>query len=465
MAIITPTRIKHGWQVTQGDLTLDAEHPHFDRGAIRTALTVRNCTAIYYRDTANLTSARSRARIVQTLAKTDVHLTEEALIALSEAHIREYAALLQEGHQLGTIVVFQDGSDYYLADGFHRVAAAKSIDLEELPAEIRVGTKRDAMLYACGANKHGKPLSNPDKQRVVLHLLEDAEWGQWSDREIARHCGVSHVFVAKRRKALTGNVTSERTYRTKQGTVTTMNTRAIGKHAALDMSEDSTNTAEMAADTTVPEAVDQARPSHNMGLTTPDGADAVCDAVELHVTPVAPDNSIHHGHPKSAEAARTALPKRLSELLNLLEALATFPELEQLLLDILPDGYDRVDHYLDTAFETLSRLRTLWQKHRHEDVCHLQDTHTQLSLIPAVSAEPPQPRQPAQASRRGETGPAQPREESEDATQQTAKTGADYDTTRFYLGKPCPRAHTYRDTGQTLRRQRKGDCVQCHRAS
>jgi ParB-like chromosome segregation protein Spo0J len=43
-------------------------------------------------------------------------------------------------------------SSYYLADGFHRVAAAKSVNLEELPAEIRVGTKREAMLYACGAN-------------------------------------------------------------------------------------------------------------------------------------------------------------------------------------------------------------------------------------------------------------------------------------------------------------------------
>ena len=93
-------------------------------------------------------------------------------LALSDAHIRAYAALLQEGQQLGTIVAFQDGSDSYLADGFHRVAAAKSIGLEELPAASRVGTKRDAMFYACGANKRGKPLSNTDKQRVVLHLLD-----------------------------------------------------------------------------------------------------------------------------------------------------------------------------------------------------------------------------------------------------------------------------------------------------
>jgi ParB-like chromosome segregation protein Spo0J len=170
-------------------------------------------------------------------------------------------------------------------------------------------------------------------------------------------------------------------------------------------------------------------------------------------------------HPKAAEAAGEALPKRLSQLFALLEGIATFPDLAQLLLDMPPDCYDRVDHDLDTACETLSRLRTLWKKHRHEDVCHLQDTHTQTSSVPEVSAEPPQLSQPAPASRGRETGQAQPRAETEDSIPQSEKPGADYDTTRFYLGKLCPRAHTYRDTGQTLRRQRKGDCVQCHRES
>ena len=93
------------------------------------------------------------------------------------------------------------------------------------------------MLYACGANKHGKPLSNPDKQRVVLHVLEDAAWGQWSDREIARHCGVGHALVSRLRHSLSpgDSDTAPRTYRTKQGTVTTMETRAIGQRAAPDV--------------------------------------------------------------------------------------------------------------------------------------------------------------------------------------------------------------------------------------
>src|SRR5690349_6762549 len=85
MAIITPTRIQYGWQVTQGALTLDAENPHFDRGMIRATLTVRNCTAIYHRDTVNLTSARARVRVIRILAEKEVTLTEDLLIALDEA--------------------------------------------------------------------------------------------------------------------------------------------------------------------------------------------------------------------------------------------------------------------------------------------------------------------------------------------------------------------------------------------
>jgi hypothetical protein len=301
-------------------------------------------------------------------------------LALSDAHIRAYAALLQEGHQLGTIVVFQDGLDYYLADGFHRVAAAKRIGLEELHAEIRTGTKRDARLYACGANKHGKPLSNPDKQRVVLQLLEDAEWGQWSDREIARHCGVGHALVSRLRRSLsTGDSdTAPRMYRTKQGIVTTMETRAIGKRATPDVPGDTdasrgshpseviTDTAEMPAGNTVREAVTQAHQGHDMGLTTPPTADAVSDAAERHVTPVVPDDSIPDGHTKETETVHVAFPKRLSRLCDLLEGLATFPNLEQLLLDIPSDCYDRVDQYLEPAFATLNQLKTLWKKHGHE---------------------------------------------------------------------------------------------------
>jgi len=125
----------------------------------------------------------------------------------------------------------------------------------------------------------------------------------------------------------------------------------------------------------------------------------------------------------------------MCQLVNTLDALATLPDLETLLAEIPDYAAYRVDQYLDQACTTLVRFATLWKTHRDADACHLQEQQEQLLLLPEGSAEPPQSRQPAQAPRRGETGSAPPRAETEDATQQPAQTDADYDTTRFYLGK------------------------------
>jgi hypothetical protein len=41
--------------------------------------------------------------------------------------------------------------------------------------------------------------TNGDKRRAVATLLNDPEWSQWSDREIARRCGVDGKTVASSR--------------------------------------------------------------------------------------------------------------------------------------------------------------------------------------------------------------------------------------------------------------------------
>jgi hypothetical protein len=83
--MVDVTRIPHGWRVTVEPLTLDAEHPHQDRGAIRATLTVREGTVIHHRDTVNLTSGRARSRLVQHLADKGLSVEERILIALDEA--------------------------------------------------------------------------------------------------------------------------------------------------------------------------------------------------------------------------------------------------------------------------------------------------------------------------------------------------------------------------------------------
>ncbi|MFC3207194.1 DNA N-6-adenine-methyltransferase [Aquamicrobium soli] len=150
---------------------------------------------------------------------------------LDQDTINDYRDALQAGATFPPVTVFYDGSHYWLADGFHRVHAHIMRRVSNIEAEVRQGTCRDAVLYSVGANaSHGLRRTNADKRRAVETLLEDEEWGKWSDREIARRCGVDNSFVSRLRKAVTvDEPQSERTYTTKHGTVATMQVANIGK--------------------------------------------------------------------------------------------------------------------------------------------------------------------------------------------------------------------------------------------
>lgn len=127
---------------------------------------------------------------------------------MDDATAYEYGAAMRE-QGIGIfepVIIYYDGENYWLADGFHRVAGAKQFGIRNLRADIRQGTRRDAVLFSVGANaKHGLRRTNADKRRAVELLLRDDEWRQWSDREIAAKCGVTHPFVGDIRKELTGN--------------------------------------------------------------------------------------------------------------------------------------------------------------------------------------------------------------------------------------------------------------------
>lgn len=131
--------------------------------------------------------------------------------ALDDSVIADYAAAYQANVALPAVIVFYDGSDYWLGDGFHRHAAQFRCGFLEIDVEVRAGTRRDAVLYACGANaKHGLRRSREDIRLAVKTLLADPEWGSKSDRWIAEHAGTTHTTVGKIRAemapAATGNV-------------------------------------------------------------------------------------------------------------------------------------------------------------------------------------------------------------------------------------------------------------------
>ena len=119
--------------------------------------------------------------------------------------VHDYADDMLDGATFPPIIVFYDGTDYWLADGFHRVEAARKIGRETIDAEIREGSPRDAILYGIGSNaSHGLRRTQADKRRAVERLLKDPEWARWSDRKIAEVAKVDHKTVGKIRRDLSG---------------------------------------------------------------------------------------------------------------------------------------------------------------------------------------------------------------------------------------------------------------------
>jgi ParB-like chromosome segregation protein Spo0J len=105
---------------------------------------------------------------------------------LNPSIVDEYAEPLKAGATLAPIDVFKGPEGIILADGYHRFRAAQVAELSHLPATVHEGGRRDAILFAVGANAtHGLRRTNADKRRAVLTLLHDPEWRQWSDSEIA----------------------------------------------------------------------------------------------------------------------------------------------------------------------------------------------------------------------------------------------------------------------------------------
>ncbi|MDN7451333.1 ParB N-terminal domain-containing protein [Burkholderia multivorans] len=81
-----------------------------------------------------------------TEIRREISLQTRAEINVST--VEEYKEALQGGAKFPPVVTFFDGIYYYLADGWHRYEAYVAARVEEIPADVYKGTRRDAQLYA-----------------------------------------------------------------------------------------------------------------------------------------------------------------------------------------------------------------------------------------------------------------------------------------------------------------------------
>lgn len=193
--------------------------------------------------------------------------------AIDPAVVAEYAEAMREGAEFPPVVVFYDGTDYWLADGFHRVAAYDREQFFEIPVDMRQGTQRDAIKFSLGVNAaHGLRRTNEDKRRCVERALADEEWRGWSDGKIAELCAVSQPFVSSiRRSTQNGFESTERTGADGR----TYRTENIGKTPTSW-----TNPIKPDVGPT-----DQRRPQHQPDIDSQDGADKSSDPDTEDPTP------------------------------------------------------------------------------------------------------------------------------------------------------------------------------------
>lgn len=138
--------------------------------------------------------------------------------------VLDYAELEEQGSEPPPIVLFGRFGvpKYHVGDGWHRILAKRKLGKTAIQAEVRDGSRRDAILYAAQANlRHGVRPTLDDRRKAVITLLKDAEWRKWTDTTIAKQCGVSDRTVAKYREWLAPNRPSTkeevRTYVDREG--------------------------------------------------------------------------------------------------------------------------------------------------------------------------------------------------------------------------------------------------------
>jgi len=159
----------------------------------------------------------------------------QSRVEINNEIVTEYAEAIKAGAEFPAVVVFNDGVDNWLADGYHRFHAHNQAGKASISADVRAGTARDAVLYSLGANgTHGLNRTNADKRKSVQTMLDDAEWAKWSDNAIAKACAVGYSLVSDVRKAISPirvDAPSTRTVE-RSGKTYEQNTANIGKIAA-----------------------------------------------------------------------------------------------------------------------------------------------------------------------------------------------------------------------------------------
>lgn len=147
---------------------------------------------------------------VQTVILARINRDEQLQLrfAMDLERVDDFKRAMLDGAEFPPVVAYFDDAELWLADGFHRVAAAARAGHETINVDVRMGERREALAFAFFANAtHGEPLRPKERRAALPRIVE-----QFPDeplRDLAARIGVSHETVRRARQqiALVTNVT------------------------------------------------------------------------------------------------------------------------------------------------------------------------------------------------------------------------------------------------------------------
>lgn len=132
---------------------------------------------------------------MQKIKIADLDLSLQTRAGTDAETINTYAEAMADGAHFPEVTVFTDGTRYWLADGFHRVMAAKQNGKATISADVRKGTEDDAVVFGGTANnKQGKRPTRADVQHFLQMVWDRREaifGGTPTGGNMAEKCGVS----------------------------------------------------------------------------------------------------------------------------------------------------------------------------------------------------------------------------------------------------------------------------------
>lgn len=147
----------------------------------------------------------SNTENVQEVAVSDVtrDLAYQVRSHLDDALVKQYATNMTNGAKFPPIRLAQIKGALFLVDGWHRHAAAQSLNHKTIEAIVLPMTGQEALLASALANStHGKPLKSSEKQNAFKSFIKGrghirADRSLLSYREIAVTLGghVGHTTV------------------------------------------------------------------------------------------------------------------------------------------------------------------------------------------------------------------------------------------------------------------------------